>query len=129
MCRWQEHPTTRIWWVKTSPMPMLMTESVQCQNDKEGVINLQVKNVLEASANLDDRTKVIAEYWADFPGSNLPPGACTCATCTHGSMCSKQSHRSSGNCRAGHWSQFTEYVSLRDNNNIDKVSNTGQKHI
>ena len=70
-------------------MPMPITGSVQCHNHEVRVTHLQVKNVLKASANLDDRTKVIAEYWADFPGSNLPPGAGACETCTHGSMCSK----------------------------------------
>lgn len=30
--------------------------------------------VLNASATLDDRKKSIAEYWADGPGSALPPG-------------------------------------------------------
>lgn len=52
----------------------------------------QAKQVLEYSAMLDDRQKVIAEYWADGPSSELPPG---------------------------HWALFAQFVSARDRNNID----------
>ena len=34
----------------------------------------QVEQILRYSANLDDRTKIIAEYRADGPNSELPPG-------------------------------------------------------
>jgi hypothetical protein len=30
--------------------------------------------VLDISSKLDDRDKVVAEFWADGPASNLPPG-------------------------------------------------------
>jgi hypothetical protein len=33
-----------------------------------------VANILKDSANLDDTKKVIAEYWADGPASEFPPG-------------------------------------------------------
>ena len=49
--------------------------------------------ILQYSAQLTDKTKVIAEYWADGPLSELPPG---------------------------HWSLFAEFVSRRDNHTIDQ---------
>ncbi|MBE9113797.1 vanadium-dependent haloperoxidase [Nodosilinea sp. LEGE 07298] len=52
----------------------------------------QAKAVLEYSANLSDRDKVIAEYWADGPSSELPPG---------------------------HWCLFAQYVSARDRHTLD----------
>ena len=53
----------------------------------------QVDEVLSYSAHLTDTQKVIAEYWADGPASELPPG---------------------------HWTLFAEFVSRRDHHNIDK---------
>ena len=52
----------------------------------------QVDEVLAYSANLTDRDKVIAEYWADGPSSELPPG---------------------------HWGLFCQFVSQRDHHGID----------
>lgn len=34
----------------------------------------QADRVLELTAGLDDRSKIIAEYWANGPGSETPPG-------------------------------------------------------
>ena len=34
----------------------------------------QVEELLHYTARLDDQTKVVAEYWADGPSSELPPG-------------------------------------------------------
>jgi hypothetical protein len=34
----------------------------------------QHTEVLEISGRLDDRDKIVAEFWADGPSSNLPPG-------------------------------------------------------
>jgi hypothetical protein len=48
--------------------------------------------VLFYSATLNDTTKTIAEYWADFPGSQLP---------------------------AGHWSRIGEFISRRDHHGTD----------
>ena len=48
--------------------------------------------VLEHSATLTDEKKLIVEYWADGPASELPPG---------------------------HWGIFAQDVSLRDNHSID----------
>ncbi len=53
----------------------------------------QAKQILDYSANLTDRQKVIAEYWADGPSSELPPG---------------------------HWALFAEFVSARDHHTIDQ---------
>lgn len=50
-----------------------------------------VDRILEYSAYLTDEQKVIAEYWANGPKSELPPG---------------------------HWALFGEYVSRRDNHSI-----------
>lgn len=35
---------------------------------------LQAKDVLDHSAALTDVEKSVAEYWADSPGTVLPPG-------------------------------------------------------
>ncbi|WP_413935888.1 vanadium-dependent haloperoxidase [Nitrospira sp. BLG_1] len=53
----------------------------------------QAQQVLDYSANLTDRQKVIAEYWADGPSSELPPG---------------------------HWALFAEFVSGRDHHTLDQ---------
>jgi hypothetical protein len=50
-----------------------------------------VEQVLQYSANLTDRQKVIAEYWANGPRSELPPG---------------------------HWQIFAQFVSRRDHNSL-----------
>jgi hypothetical protein len=47
----------------------------------------QAEQLIELSARLRDEQKVIAEYWADGPRSELPPG---------------------------HWNLFAQYVSRRD---------------
>lgn len=52
----------------------------------------QVQQIIDYSANLDDRQKVIAEYWADGPESELPPG---------------------------HWCLFAGFVSRRDHHTVD----------
>lgn len=53
----------------------------------------QAQEVLDYSANLTDREKVIAEYWADGPNSELPPG---------------------------HWALFAQVVSTRDRHSLDQ---------
>jgi hypothetical protein len=52
----------------------------------------QAADLLDLSAHLDDRRKVIAEYWADGPGTEQSPG---------------------------HWMRFAQFVSARDNHSID----------
>jgi hypothetical protein len=51
----------------------------------------QAKEVVQYSANLTDYQKVIAEYWADGPKSELPPG---------------------------HWNLFAQYISERDGHTL-----------
>ena len=53
----------------------------------------QARQVLAYSASLNDEQKVIAEYWADGPSSELPPG---------------------------HWALFAQFVSRRDVNTVDQ---------
>jgi hypothetical protein len=52
----------------------------------------QAQELIDFSANLTDRQKMIAEYWANGPHTELPPG---------------------------HWDLFAQYVSARDNHNLD----------
>ena len=52
----------------------------------------QAQAILDYSANLTDQQKVIAEYWADGPSSELPPG---------------------------HWNLFAQSISDRDFHSID----------
>lgn len=51
----------------------------------------QADEVLAFSARLTDRTKMTAEYWADGPSSELPPG---------------------------HWTLFAKFVSRRDHHTV-----------
>jgi hypothetical protein len=52
----------------------------------------EVDKILDYSADLNDRQKVIAEYWRDGPKTEQPPG---------------------------HWTLFAEFVSRRDRHGID----------
>jgi hypothetical protein len=52
----------------------------------------QAQEVIDYSANLTDEQKAIVEYWADGPGSELPPG---------------------------HWALFAQWVSGRDSHTVD----------
>ena len=52
----------------------------------------QADQVVQYTRFLDDRQKVIAEYWADGPSSELPPG---------------------------HWAMFANFVSERDHHSVD----------
>ncbi len=53
----------------------------------------QASDLLELSANLTDTQKAIAEYWADGPRSELPPG---------------------------HWNLFAQAVARRDHHTLDQ---------
>lgn len=53
----------------------------------------QVEAIRLFSASLDDRKKVIAEYWADGPATETPPG---------------------------HWNILAQFVSRRDNHDLDE---------
>jgi hypothetical protein len=58
-----------------------------------GHYQAQLEEVLQMSARLADREKVIVEYWADGPRSELPPG---------------------------HWNLFAQAVSQRDGHSLDQ---------
>lgn len=53
----------------------------------------EIDQVLAIAEALDDRTKCIAEYWADGPNSELPPG---------------------------HWNLFCQYVCQRDQGTLEQ---------
>lgn len=53
----------------------------------------QSHELIDISANLTDRQKLIAEYWANGPRSELPPG---------------------------HWCLFAKFVSERDHHNVNQ---------
>jgi hypothetical protein len=57
-----------------------------------GLYHKQALEILHINARLTDRQKVIAEYWADGPHSELPPG---------------------------HWNLFAQFVSNRDGHSLD----------
>ena len=52
----------------------------------------QAEEILRLSADLTDQQKMVAEYWADGPSSETPPG---------------------------HWCLFAQFVSLRDHHGLD----------
>ncbi len=52
----------------------------------------QAQELIDISAGLTDRQKMIAEYWSDGPNSEQPPG---------------------------HWALFTQFVSQRDHHTLD----------
>jgi len=52
----------------------------------------QAQELVDLSAHLTDKQKMIAEYWANGPHSELPPG---------------------------HWDLFAQYVSARDHHTLD----------
>jgi len=69
----------------TIPPPDFMRNSGQYQND--------VNDMIQFSRSLDLGRKLIVEYWADGPSSELPPG---------------------------HWGLFAQFVSQRDNHTVDQ---------
>jgi PAP2 superfamily len=69
----------------TIPPPDFLRNAGQYQND--------VMDMIQFSRSLDIRRKLIVEYWADGPSSELPPG---------------------------HWGVFAQFVSQRDNHTIDQ---------
>lgn len=58
-----------------------------------GHYRAQAEELIRISARLTERQKVIAEYWADGPGSEQPPG---------------------------HWNLFAQYVSERDAHSLEE---------
>ena len=60
---------------------------------RHGLYRRDANQVLRFSVQLDDGKKAIAEYWADGPGSETPPG---------------------------HWNLFAHFVSERDGHTLDQ---------
>jgi hypothetical protein len=88
-------PATPQWGRVTPFDPKLLEQAAQASNPFN--LNAQersamIDELVRMSAELDDRTKVIAEYWADGPQSELPPG---------------------------HWNLFAQWVSRRWRQSID----------
>jgi hypothetical protein len=81
--------------------PFALSSGSELRNEVAGMLKAypdqhyvdQHSEVLKISAELDDRKKTIAEYWADGPGSVTPPG---------------------------HWNVIAQYVSKRDSHNLDR---------
>ncbi|PYM05685.1 MAG: hypothetical protein DMD82_10360, partial [Candidatus Rokuibacteriota bacterium] len=71
--------------ILTIPPPDCEKNSGQYQKD--------VDDIIQFSKDLDTGRKLIVEYWADGPSSELPPG---------------------------HWGLFAQFVSQRDNHTIDQ---------
>ena len=63
------------------------------QYPKDPRYTLQADEIIQLSASLNDRSKMIAEYWADGPRSELPPG---------------------------HWNLFAQFISHRDKMSLDQ---------
>jgi hypothetical protein len=65
-------------WYKVTPFALTSTSQFRMPaikpNAPFGGLQRAVDQAIEYSANLTDREKVIAEYWADGPNSELPPG-------------------------------------------------------
>ncbi len=81
-----------------SVTPFALTSSSQFRSSTGPALNgsgdylSQAQALLDISAALTDEQKVIAEYWADGPSSELPPG---------------------------HWDLFAQFVSRRDQHDLD----------
>lgn len=85
---------TPFWGSVTRFNPNLALPATEGPDTTPGAaFNAGIDRILQYSAQLNDRTKVIAEYWADGPSSELPPG---------------------------HWSLFAKFVSQRDGHTIDQ---------
>ncbi len=85
-------------WERVKPFALTSASQFDTQpppNYLQGTTNYaaDVDEALRYSSELDLNRKVIVEYWADGPASELPPG---------------------------HWGLFAQYVSQRDQNTIDK---------
>jgi hypothetical protein len=73
-----------------SPGPAI---SLTADGKPNGKYQDEVDKITQHSKQLDDTRKVMAEYWADGPRSEFPPG---------------------------HWNLFAQYVSRRDANTLDE---------
>lgn len=69
------------------------TDALGQQMTNDAAYQMQVDEILRLSATMGDREKVIAEYWADGPRSETPPG---------------------------HWNAIAHGVAYRDRHTIDE---------
>jgi hypothetical protein len=87
-------------WYKVIPFALTSADQFRSEIVKSGPalagsadFLTQCQQLVTISANLTDRLKMIAEYWADGPKSELPPG---------------------------HWDLFAQFVSARDHHHLDQ---------
>jgi hypothetical protein len=79
-------------WSRVTPFdPAALQQARQIPVPSRSIVDC-IDDILAESANLDDRKKVVAEYWADGPRSELPPG---------------------------HWNLFAQWLSRRHGQSID----------
>ena len=62
-----------------SPGPAI---SLTADGKPNGQYQDEVDKMTQHSKRLDDTRKIMAEYWADGPGSNSPPATGTCSPST-----------------------------------------------
>jgi PAP2 superfamily len=86
-------------WGKVAPFALTSADQFRDRISRWGPAVLgsqafleECQQLITMSANLTDRGKMMAEYWADGPKSELPPG---------------------------HWDLFAQFVSARDHHELD----------
>lgn len=83
-------------WDRVTPFALARADQLRPPPPRyypHGLFRQQAEELIRLSAGLTDREKVIAEYWADGPGTVLPPG---------------------------HFNLFAQWVSLRDGHGLDE---------
>ena len=83
-------------WARVTPFALASADQFRPPPQRlfpHGRYRQQAEDLIRLSANLGDREKVIAEYWADGPMTVLPPG---------------------------HFDLFAQFVSLRDGHTLDQ---------
>ncbi|WP_144289914.1 vanadium-dependent haloperoxidase [Ideonella sp. A 288] len=89
-------------WERVTPFALSSASQYDSRSDtvagpkaqqSAALLQADMDEILAIASTLDPRKKLIVEYWADGPESELPPG---------------------------HWSLFAQHVSRRDLNTIDK---------
>lgn len=91
-----ELPFLGVHWDRVTPFALTSADQFRPPTPvmyPHGLYREQARELILLSANLTDREKVIAEYWADGPGTVLPPG---------------------------HFNLFAQFVSLRDGHTFDQ---------
>lgn len=86
-------------WCEVTPFAMSQGDDFRSLAESSGPATYgsteyleQAKELIDISAGLTDRQKMIAEYWLDGPNSEQPPG---------------------------HWALFAQWVSARDHHTLD----------